>query len=572
MLISKLNEVIMNFNSQNPILSIEVLTSNRKDTITKCLDSLSSLRKNVPSELIIVDTGCDWEMLDIVSKYTDKIVRFEWRDDFAAARNAGLDRASGKWFMFLDDDEWFEDTKEIENYFNGGYYKEFNACWYVQRNYVDMSGTGYGDILVARMVRLDEGVRFKGRIHEYLTYTGDYTTVGSFVHHYGYVFTSDESRYRHFERNASLLKQMIVEERDDLRWWLQLVQEYMNIGEYEKSKNLCSDALKQFKEADDYNTRRNIAYFYVARMDADLRTYRFADALEYGEQALTDSRLYQMAQADIYRRIARAAFETEQYDKATSSASEYLRIYDALIDDETAKVEQMSSFCADVLEEKSYSEVCWILIDIGIHEGNSDNIIKNFERLHFSGSAVYMYKDDDIQRFVDAISTWKLDVWCIEAVKKIVAKGLADRCIEALKKIGSEMEPVLDDGMESSESHCNIDEEQSGNKIVSASDVNMSAKLKFINLLTMLLANGVSDDYIDFWKIKLLDENSNITISSQDVLTSTRKLLDSKYKGLLCDSLFWGNVFSSGVSIESLFAGTEYATWMELVEDMCRGS
>ena len=532
----------MNFNSQNPILSIEVLTSNRKDTITKCLDSLSSLRKNVPSELIIVDTGCDREMLDIVSKYTDKIIRFEWCDDFAAARNAGFDRACGKWFMFLDDDEWFEDTKEIENFFNGGYYKEFNACWYVQRNYVDMSGTGYGDILVARMVRLDEAVRFKGRIHEYLTYTGDYTTVGSFVHHYGYVFTSDESRYRHFERNASLLKQMIVEERDDLRWWLQLVQEYMNIGEYEKSKNLCSDVLKQFKEADDYNTRRNIAYFYVARMDADLRTYRFADALEYGEQALTDSRLYQMAQADIYRRIARAAFETEQYDKASSSASEYLRIYDALIDDEAAKVEQMSSFCADVLEEKSYSEVCWILIDIGIHEGDFDNVKKYFGRLHFSGNAVYLFKEDDIQRFVDAISTWKLDVWCIEAVKKIVAKGLADRCIEVLKKIGSELEDVLD-----------------------------SAKSKFINLLTMLVAAGVSNEYIDFWKIKLLDENSNITISSQDVSNTVRKLLDSKYKGLLKDSHFWGNVFSSGVSIESLFAGTEYETWVELVEDMCRG-
>ncbi len=532
----------MNFNSQNPILSIEVLTSNRKDTITKCLDSLSSLRKNVPSELIIVDTGCDQEMLDIVSKYTDIIVRFEWCADFAAARNAGLDRTSGKWFMFLDDDEWFEDTKEIENFFNGGYYKEFNACWYVQRNYVDMSGTGYGDILVARMVRLDEGVRFKGRIHEYLTYTGDYTTVGSFVHHYGYVFTSDESRYRHFERNASLLKQMIVEERDDLRWWLQLVQEYMNIGEYEKSKNLCSDALKQFKEADDYNTRRNIAYFYVARMDADLRTYRFADALEYGEQALTDSRLYQMAQADIYRRIARAAFETEQYDKAVSYASEYLRIYDALIYDETAKVEQMSSFCADVLEEKSYSEVCWILIDIGIHECDSGNVKKYFGRLHFSGNAVYLFKEDDIQRFVDAISAWKLDGWSIEAIKQIVAKGLADRCIEVLKKIGSELEDVLD-----------------------------SAKSKFINLLTMLVAAGVSNEYIDFWKIKLLDENNNITISSQDVSNTVRKLLDSKYKGLLSDSHFWGNVFSTGVSIESLFAGTEYETWVELVEDMCRG-
>ena len=32
---------------------------------------------------------------------------FKWCDDFAKARNAGLEKCTGEWFMYIDDDEWF---------------------------------------------------------------------------------------------------------------------------------------------------------------------------------------------------------------------------------------------------------------------------------------------------------------------------------------------------------------------------------------------------------------------------------------------------------------------------------
>ena len=54
---------LFSLNKKNPLLSISLLTANRPDTIIKCLDSLTSLRQNVPSELIIVDTGCDQKQI-----------------------------------------------------------------------------------------------------------------------------------------------------------------------------------------------------------------------------------------------------------------------------------------------------------------------------------------------------------------------------------------------------------------------------------------------------------------------------------------------------------------------------
>ena len=62
---------------KRPILSISMLVSNnRRDTIEKCMESLVPLREAVPSELIIVDTGCKDEGIEIARRYTDKVVSF----------------------------------------------------------------------------------------------------------------------------------------------------------------------------------------------------------------------------------------------------------------------------------------------------------------------------------------------------------------------------------------------------------------------------------------------------------------------------------------------------------------
>ncbi|MGJ4849965.1 glycosyltransferase [Bacillota bacterium Meth-B3] len=233
---------------KSPIkLTISLLVSNRIDTIRKCLDSIKPLLTQLPSELIVVDTVGEENSdgsLAVAREYTDKIVRFHWCDDFAAARNAGLKLAQGEWFMFLDDDEWFEDVTPIVEFLQGDDGK-YNYCLYDVRNYLDHEGNTYQDDKVGRMARRTNETVFKSKIHEYLV--GIYEPkkiLDCFAHHYGYVYTSNEERMTHSRRNiVPLLEEYKVDPRN-LKTIAQLCQEYIAIRDFKKAREFCEQAMQ----------------------------------------------------------------------------------------------------------------------------------------------------------------------------------------------------------------------------------------------------------------------------------------------------------------------------------------
>ena len=226
------------------LLTISLLVSNRKDTIRKCMESIKPLLEAVPSELIVVDTGSTDGSIEIVKEYTDNIITFTWCNDFSAARNAGLKLAKGKWFLYLDDDEWFEDVSELITFFQSGEYKNYDGAWYLQRNYADFKGTNYADAPVERMHRLRKGDQFVGRVHE--TFSADIVTLKIFscyVHHYGYVYKNEEEKKRHSERNLTLLKAELEEQPKNLRVIAHLLQEYRASGYVKEAKELCEKTI-----------------------------------------------------------------------------------------------------------------------------------------------------------------------------------------------------------------------------------------------------------------------------------------------------------------------------------------
>ena len=101
-------------------LTISLLASDRKETLGKCLESITPLLRELNSELIIVTTGEDPAVTELAKQYTSHIIPFTWCDDFSKARNAGLERAGGEWFLYLDDDEWFGDVSDILRLFKSG--------------------------------------------------------------------------------------------------------------------------------------------------------------------------------------------------------------------------------------------------------------------------------------------------------------------------------------------------------------------------------------------------------------------------------------------------------------------
>lgn len=238
---------------KKPVLSISLLVSNgRTDTIRKCMESLVPLRRAIPSELIVVDTGCTDGSVEIAREYADQVVNFTWCNDFAAARNAGLCKCSGEWFLFLDDDEWFEDVTEMINFFQSGGYKQFDGGWYLVRNYDDFDGIRYSESYVGRMCRLTPETKFVGKIHECLVpQPMQIYSFQTFVHHYGYAYHTEEERQKHLQRNLALEEEAVAAHPDDIRMCCQLVQEYRAADRYDDAERVCKDALSITEYGED---------------------------------------------------------------------------------------------------------------------------------------------------------------------------------------------------------------------------------------------------------------------------------------------------------------------------------
>ena len=310
--------------NDKPILSISLMTSNRKETIRKCLDSLESLRNHISNELIIVDTGCDEEMRRIISEYTNQIVKFEWCNDFAKARNAGLKEAKGEWFLFIDDDEWFIDTDEIEAFFLSGEYKDYDEACYIVRNYKDQSGTEYGDTMAYRMTRLTPETQFIGKVHENLFPKYERKIVlHSIAEHYGYAFDSEESRIKHAYRNIEPLKETIAEYPELGLWHVQLVKEYMAAGEWSHIVEFIEATLEQNGDKNDKLTCFYRGSLYCGMLYAKKQMYRYKDMIDLYKKYLEDETNSFMVLSYLYGIMVEAYYKERQYSEAKKCLSAY---------------------------------------------------------------------------------------------------------------------------------------------------------------------------------------------------------------------------------------------------------
>lgn len=223
-------------------LSISLLASERAASLERCLDSLRPLMMQVPSELIVVFTGTDERIREIAGRYTDQIIPFTWCNDFSAARNVGLKAARGEWFMYIDDDEWFEDTTEIRDFFLSGECQNFGAACYIQRNYLSWDGIRRSDFHAFRMARNVPGMHFKNPIHEEMAPRLDPCKYfDSYVHHYGYVLENKSDKEK-TERNVPLLLESINKNPSYIKNYIQLVQEYCTESDWENAEKYCRKA------------------------------------------------------------------------------------------------------------------------------------------------------------------------------------------------------------------------------------------------------------------------------------------------------------------------------------------
>ena len=236
-----------------PLLSIGMIVKNEERCLEKCLKALKPLREAIPCELVIADTGSTDKTREIAAKYADILFDFEWINDFSAARNAVMDKCTGKWYLTLDADEYLiPDIDELVNFLANKSLTNIKQAAIIIRNHFSKTMDGaYSEFNAVRMCRLDTKIRYTGSIHEHfhqtITCEEIHILSNTIFDHDGYAYISKEHKEKKERRNLELLEKNLESNPDELRVILQCLES--SSANPEKRRYFTKYAIEKLRSA-----------------------------------------------------------------------------------------------------------------------------------------------------------------------------------------------------------------------------------------------------------------------------------------------------------------------------------
>ncbi len=147
--------------SETPRLSFCMIARDEAANIARCLNSVAP----IADEMIVIDTGSTDETAALARARGAAVFPFAWRDDFAAAYNAALDRVTGDWVLCLDADEWL--LPECQGMIRELIQRPDAMAYWVQRQEMERAGQtdGFIEMRQLRLCRNDPALRCVGVDH-----------------------------------------------------------------------------------------------------------------------------------------------------------------------------------------------------------------------------------------------------------------------------------------------------------------------------------------------------------------------------------------------------------------------
>ncbi|MCL2697152.1 MAG: glycosyltransferase family 2 protein [Oscillospiraceae bacterium] len=311
---------------KNIVLSVSMIVKNEERMLGACLEGLKPLLDAVPSELVIVDTGSTDRTVEIAKQFTDKIYHFDWIDDFGAARNFGLEKCSGMWFMFLDADDHFQDVSEMIKFFSDiNIHKNYNVAYYITRNFTSAKYDKYFSFYVQRIARKTDDLRFEGAIHE--AFAGFYNPAyyfSSYAHHYGYAFETMEQQRKKSMRNLMLLEKELEKKPDDLRTIGHMIDSMMDMDDKKRAFVEKAVALSDKSgEAVSYPAYFKAFDMYYAAGEVE-------NALAVMDKVITKAKPDNGVLTEAYAYKGSLLFETGRFSEAGECIKKYLEYLEKL--------------------------------------------------------------------------------------------------------------------------------------------------------------------------------------------------------------------------------------------------
>lgn len=228
-------------------VSICAIIKNEEKRIERFLSSIENNFKGYPHEIILIDTGSTDKTLELAEHFPVSIFHFQWVNDFSAARNFSLSKASNSFVCVLDADEFVD---EIDTSFIDSFITQFpNGVGMLKRkNYIDNESEDSAQWDDVPRFFNKENFHYLGSIHEQVVKRNDNSldferiTIPLKVSHTGYLGTPEEKAQK-AQRNITLLESMPGKDNDPYILY-QLGQSYYFIKDYDSAIDSFSKALE----------------------------------------------------------------------------------------------------------------------------------------------------------------------------------------------------------------------------------------------------------------------------------------------------------------------------------------
>ena len=274
-----------------PKLSLAMIVKNEARCLARCLQSV----REIVDEIVIADTGSTDDTIKIAGDFGSKISHFDWADDFSAARNFALDRASGDWILALDADEYASEAlgAEIREFIqNQRAIGRLKIVSDFRRN----GNTLRSQSFVSRL--FPRGARFQGRIHEQLVSELPRLNLRGELWHDGYLETQKS------DRNIKLLLAELEREPDGAYLLYQLAVEYTSQDQVENAFQSLQKAFARMKWNETFAPNIVVDLLYAAmalkKFDAGM------DAIGKSEKFLEDFPDFHLVRGLFYMNLIRS--------------------------------------------------------------------------------------------------------------------------------------------------------------------------------------------------------------------------------------------------------------------------
>lgn len=279
-------------------LSLCMIVKDEEAVLGRILESM----RDIADEIIIADTGSEDRTREIAGQYADVLIDYEWKQDFADARNAACSRATKDYWMWLDaDDVITEENRQRLLRLKETLDPETDVVMMKYLTGFDEFGNAVFSYDRERMLRNGKGFWWSGRVHEAVAPRGKIVYSPIEIEHRK-VKAGDSGRNLRIYENM-LAEGAVLEPRHQFYYGRELFYH----GRYEEAQ----EVLYRFLEEKDGWTPN--------RIEACLQISRCAQALGKEEEALRvlfGSFLYDVPGAEICCEIGGILMRRERWLQA----------------------------------------------------------------------------------------------------------------------------------------------------------------------------------------------------------------------------------------------------------------